>query len=64
MHIRTVLLSACQRMSELAATVAVVDLPEVGPDSVDPSALGPHAADEGGNDEGKRARDMYAYRLN
>jgi nucleoid-associated protein YgaU len=34
-----------------AATVAVVDLPEVGPDSVDPSALGPHAADEGGNDE-------------
>lgn len=34
-----------------AATVAVVDLPEVGPDGVDSSALGPHATDEGGNDE-------------
>ena len=30
-----------------AATVAVIDLPEVGPDAVDPSALGPHAPDEG-----------------
>ncbi len=38
-----------------AATAAVVDLPEVGPDSVDPSALGPHAPDEGGNDEGPPA---------
>ncbi|MFN3256899.1 MAG: LysM peptidoglycan-binding domain-containing protein [Ilumatobacter sp.] len=30
-----------------AATVAVVDLPEVEPDTVDPSALGPHARVEG-----------------
>ena len=35
-----------------AATVAVVDLPEVAPDAVDPSALGPHVPDEGDNDEG------------
>jgi nucleoid-associated protein YgaU len=38
-----------------AATVAVVDLPEVAPDAVDPSALGPHVPDEGDNDEGPPA---------
>ncbi|MEQ1703365.1 MAG: LysM peptidoglycan-binding domain-containing protein, partial [Ilumatobacteraceae bacterium] len=29
------------------ATAAVMDLPEVGPDVIDPSALGPHAPDQG-----------------
>jgi nucleoid-associated protein YgaU len=38
-----------------AATVAVGDLPEVEPDAVDPSALGPHVPDEGDNDEGPPA---------
>lgn len=36
-----------------AATVAVVDLPEVEPDTVDPSALGPHAPDEGVGNEAR-----------
>jgi len=34
-----------------AATVAVVDLPEVEPDAVDRSALGPHAPDDGVSNE-------------
>jgi hypothetical protein len=34
-----------------AATVAVIELPEVEPDAVDPSALGTYAPDQGGNNE-------------
>jgi hypothetical protein len=36
-----------------AATIAVVDLPEVGPDAVEPSALGPHAPDDGVSNEAR-----------
>lgn len=46
-------LDASAAAAIVAATVAVVDLPEVEPDTVDPSALGPHARDEGAGHEAR-----------
>jgi len=42
-----------------AATVAVVDLPEVEPDTVDPLALGPHARDEGVGNEARSSVEPF-----
>jgi hypothetical protein len=42
-----------------AAAVAVVDLPEVAPDAVDPSALGPYAPDEGVSNEARHSVEPF-----